>query len=173
MRKNVIIQEQGGVASEDRNWLDIEDQTRVELSSEDAAHPIESALKPDTAGMGWRASEPGVQTIRLHFDQPLAVRCVHLAFREQEQARTQEFLLRWSADNGRTYREIVRQQYSFSPGGGTFELEEYEADLAGMTELEITITPDISGGPALASLAELRLGGPDWAVASGSPPGPP
>jgi len=137
------------------SWLDLENTAQAELTSEDAAHPIESALKPGQ-GPGWRAAEPGRQTIRLLFDTPLRVKRVHLVFCEEEQARTQEFLLRWSSD-GRTYRDIVRQQYTFGPPANTREIEEYAVDLAGVAGLELTISPNISGGPACASLAELRL----------------
>jgi hypothetical protein len=36
-------------------------------------------------------------------------------FQEEQQARSQEFLVRWSPDGGQSYREIVRQQHNFSP----------------------------------------------------------
>jgi hypothetical protein len=71
--------------------------------------------------------------------------------------RTQQFVLRWSSNGGRSYREIVRQQYNFSPPGTTREREDYAVDLDGVTTLELNIVPDISGGPARASLAQLRL----------------
>ena len=108
-------------------------------------------------GSGWRASEPGQQTVRLLFDKPLRVNRVHLEFQEDAQPRTQEFLLRWSSDGGRSCREIVRQQYNFSPPDCVREVEDYTVDLPGATALEISIIPDISGGTARASMAELRL----------------
>jgi hypothetical protein len=37
------------------------------------------------------------------------------------------------------------------------ELEDYTVDLVGLTWLELSIIPDISGGEARASLARLRL----------------
>ena len=129
---------------------------QAELTSEDPSHPIESALKPGV-GSGWRASEPGQQTVRLLFDNPLQIKRVHLVFHEDEQQRTHEFVLRWSADGGRSCREIVRQQYNFSPPGNAREIEDYEVDLVGLTVLEISISPDMSGGSARASIAELRL----------------
>lgn len=155
MRKRIIPNLQDTIPA-DEDWLDLEGLAQVELTSEDASHPIESALKPG-AGPGWRASEPGQQTIRLLFDKPLRVRRVHLVFYEDEQQRTQELLLRWSSDEGRSYREIVRQQYNFSPPDSTREVEDYEVDLVGLTVLEISISPDIGGGVAKASIAELRL----------------
>jgi hypothetical protein len=156
VRKRIITQGTHGNVPPDEDWLDVENLARVELTSEDASHPIESALRPG-AGSSWRASEPGQQTVRLLFDQPLGVKRVHLVFHEDTQQRTHEFLLRWSSDGGRTYREIVRQQYNFSPPDNTREIEDYEVDLAGLTVLELRISPDISGGSARASIAELRL----------------
>jgi hypothetical protein len=158
MRKRIITHSTQGITPPDEDWLDLESSAQVELSSEDALHPIESALKSGMAS-GWRASEPGQQSVRLLFDKPLRVKRVHLVFHEDEQQRTQEFLLRWSSDGGRSYREIVRQQYNFSPPDNTREIEDYEVDLVGLTVLEIVISPDISGGPARASIAELRLSG--------------
>ncbi len=78
-------------------------------------------------------------------------------FHEDEQERTQEFVLRWSSDGGQSYREILRQQYNFSPPEAAPELEDYDIDLNGVTALELRIVPDISGGSARASLAQLRL----------------
>ena len=78
-------------------------------------------------------------------------------FQEGEQERTQEFVLRWSPNGGQSYREIVRQQYNFSPPEAAREVEDYNVDLDGVTALELKIVPDISGGSARASLAQLRL----------------
>lgn len=156
MRKHIITKGTQGVIPTDQNWLDLENLARAELTSEDVSHPIESALKPDV-GSGWRASEPGQQTVRLLFDKPLRVRRVLLVFEEDAQEHTQEFVLRWSSDHGKTYREIVRQQYNFSLPDTAREIEDYTVDLVGLTTLELSIVPDISGGSALASIAQLRL----------------
>jgi hypothetical protein len=82
---------------------------------------------------------------------------VKVVFCEDERARTQEFVLRWSADGGQSYREIVRQQYNFSTPDNASEVEEYKVELDGVTALELDIIPDISGGSAHASIAQLRL----------------
>ncbi len=66
-------------------------------------------------------------------------------------------MLRWSGDGGRSYREILRQQYTFSPPGATREVEDYVVNLHGVTVLELRIVPDISRGDARASLILLRL----------------
>jgi hypothetical protein len=95
--------------------------------------------------------------VRLLFDQPQKVRRMRLVFQELNQPRTQQFVLRWSPDGGQSYREVVRQQYNFSPPDTTSETEDYIVDLDGVTVLELNIVPDISGGPARAWLSELRL----------------
>ena len=99
----------------------------------------------------------GPQTIRLVFDQPQTLKCISLVFEENEIARTQEFVLGWSSDGGSTVREIVRQQWNFSPPGSIREVEEYQVQLSGVTVLELTIDPNISGGDARASLRNFRL----------------
>jgi hypothetical protein len=156
VRKQIINQEPQHVAPVDQGWLDLQSLAQVELTSEDAAYPIKAALIPN-AGSGWRAAQAGKQTIRLLFDELQRVRRIQLLFLEDQQARTQEFVLLWSPDGGQSYREIVRQQYNFSPPGMTREFEDYVVDLAGVTALELRIVPDISGGDARASVAQLRI----------------
>ena len=98
--------------------------TKLYETSEDKAHPIEGAFNL-TGDTGWRAPSTGEQTIRLRFDRPCDVRRIHLVFLEHEHQRTQEFLLRWSAGNEDSYRDVVRQQYTFSPPGNSREVEDY------------------------------------------------
>jgi hypothetical protein len=156
MRKRVIPQSSKEPSSADRGWLDLERVAQVEITSEDAAHPIDMALTTG-AGPGWRATEPGEQTIRLLLDQPQKLRRIYLVFDEDTQERTHEFVLRWSADCGQSYRQILRQQYTFSPPDTTREEEDYVVNLDGVTVLELRIVPDISGGDARASLTQVRL----------------
>ena len=137
-------------------WLDLEDMARVELTSEDPDHPIEAALVPQ-AGSGWVAAEPGRQRIRLVFHQPQQLRRIMLRFDEPRRERTQEFALRWSPDGGRSFEEIVRQQYTFSAAGATTEVEDFNVDLPSVTALELLINPDQGRGQARASLTEWRL----------------
>jgi hypothetical protein len=106
---------------------------------------------------GWRAADSGTQTVRLIFDQPQRLTRIALVFEETDTERTQEFVLRWSGDGGRSFREIVRQQWNFSPPDTVREVEEYQVDLSGVTVLELVIVPDISRGSARASLKSLRL----------------
>lgn len=151
-----IIGHRQEIASSEKEWLQVEDLAEVEISSEDAAHPIESALLPGGTS-GWRAAETGNQTIRLLFNQPQQLRRIWMNFEEPQIQRTQEYVLRWSSDNGQSFHDIVRQQWNFSPPSTTNEIEDHRVELPAVTMLELSIIPDISGGTAFASLAQMRL----------------
>ena len=157
MRKRIIspVQQESTSPVQD-DWLDLEKLTEVEISSEETAYPVEFALLPGQAS-GWRAAEPGKQTIRLLFTHPQQLRRIRLEFVESHTERTQEFVLNWSADGGQSFREIVRQQWNFSQQDASCELEDYRVDLPAVTVLELTIIPEISGKNAFASLAQLQL----------------
>ena len=156
MRKRIIPSAGEGAPPPGEDWLDLEEVAELEITSEDPAHPVESALL--TGGTsGWRASGPGEQTIRLLFAQPQPLHRVWLEFVEPAVERTQEFVLRWSSDGGQTFHEVVRQQWNFSPHGATRQTQDHRVELADVTILELSIIPDISGGTAHASLAQLRL----------------
>lgn len=139
-----------------QKWLDLESLAHVEFSSEDSSNPIECAFTPDTESI-WRAAKPGKQIIRLLFDKPQKINCIQLLFREEEQARTQEFMLRYFSDGGTNSQEILRQQFNFSPPGTCLQAEEYYVQLEGVTTLELTIIPDISGGNACASIVQWQI----------------
>ena len=155
MRKQVIRVPQIAPAW-DQGWLDLDKAASVEVTSEAENYPIESALLADEKG-GWRAAEPGSQTIRLIFDKPQRLRRIWLAFEDNEVIRTQEFVLRWSPHVGSPFREILRQQWNFSSPGGFREIEDYAVDLVDVGVLELIIVPDKSGGEARASLVKMRL----------------
>lgn len=156
MRKRIIAPVRQETALPAQDWLNVEALAEVEITSEDPAHPIESALLPGGAS-GWRAAGPGTQTIRLLFTSPQRLRRIWLSFVEARTERTQEYVVRWSADGGQSFREIARQQWNFSPHGATCETEDHHVELPAVTVLELSIIPDISGGSACASLAQLRL----------------
>ena len=138
------------------DWLDLERAATVEVTSEDKDFPIESSLSIEP-GQGWRAAQPGAQTIRLVFDEPQELKRISLVFEENDMTRTQEFVLRASSNPGGPFREIVRQQWNFSVPTSTREIEDYRVELSDVTVLELTIMPDISSGAAHASLKSLRL----------------
>jgi hypothetical protein len=156
MRKRLITPSPQDAAPRDEGWLDLNGAAVVEVTSEAKEHPVESALVSGEM-RGWRAADYGTQTIRLIFDEPQRLTRIALVFEETETARTQEFVLRWSGDGGRSFREIVRQQWNFSPPKTIREVEEYRVALSDVTVLELIVVPDISRGAARASLKRLRL----------------
>src|SRR5438552_18762342 len=156
MRKRVLTPTPPGIRPHDEGWLDLDRAASVEVTSEEKDYGIDSALVSGET-QGWRAASPGTQTIRLLFDQPQRLRRISLVFEETEAERTQEFVQRWSPDGGRSFREIVRQQWNFSPPKTIREVEEYRVELSNVTILELSIVPNTSGGPARASLKSLRL----------------
>ncbi len=137
-------------------WLDLEHIAQVQLTSEDPHYPIESALNRGS-GPGWRASGRGEQTIRLIFEPPQQLKRIRLHFLEVETARTQEFTLRWWPERNGRSREIVRQQWNFSPAGSTTEIEDFTVNLDRVSIVELTINPDLSRGEAVATLADWRM----------------
>lgn len=148
-------------------WLNIEDLARVEITSEDALFPIEHALAngvSNGASNGWRASAKGPQFIRLNFDNPTPIQRIQLDFVEKTDERCQEFAIyarSEGSDNDNELREIVRQQFTFSPGGSTEESEDYTVALSGVTCLELRIDPDRAHDPThsqhFATLQSLRI----------------
>ena len=158
MRKRQIHVAQSTSSPGEDPWLDVQRLATVEFTSEEAAHPVEAALLPTSSdNPGWWAAEPGPQILRLIFDSSQSLRRIRLCFVETGTPRTQEFVLRWSADGGLSFQELVRQQWNFSPTGATQEVEDYRVQLDGVNVLELVITPDVTGGEARASLAQWRL----------------
>jgi hypothetical protein len=155
MRKRLVTPTAERIRARGEGWLDIERTAMVEVTSEDKDFPVESVFVSGDA-RGWRAAAPGSQTIRLIFDHPQRLRCISLIFEAGEAQRTQEFVLRWSSDGG-SFKEIVRQQWNFSPPESICEVEEYQVELSNVSVLELVIKPDIGGGVARASLKNLRL----------------
>jgi hypothetical protein len=156
MRKRLIDTRPAESAEPRTDWLRLDQLATVEVSSEAPTHPVEGALLLDS-GTGWRAGQPGAQIVRLIFDSPQPIKRIWLRFTEPEVERAQEFVLRWSPDNGHTFHEIVRQQWNFNPQHAADEIEDYHVNLIGVTQVELHITPSRSGGSAVASLAQLRL----------------
>jgi hypothetical protein len=114
MRKRLITSVALFVPAPNESYLAVDRVASVEVTSEEKDYGFESALVAGESP-GWRASTPGTQTIRLVFDEPQELRRISLAFEENELKRTQEFVLRWSLDGGGSFREIIRQQWNFSP----------------------------------------------------------
>src|SRR5688572_14354122 len=116
MRKQIIPSKPDAAMASNKGWLPLEQLAMVEITSEDPAHPVESALLP-SLGEGWRAATLGTQLLRLCFDTPQRLQHIRLHFVETQIERTQEFVLRYRRDNDQLLYEIVRQQWNFNPNG--------------------------------------------------------
>jgi hypothetical protein len=158
MRKSIVSPSAVATPPISELWRDLERIARVEISSEDDQFPIEHALgKKETTG--WRAAGIGPQLIRLHFDEPMNIKRLRLHFVDKTAERSQEFAV--FAGSGSELKEVVRQQWTFSPYGSTEEIEDYTVNLSGITTLEVRIDPDRSHDPKqskeYASLQSLKL----------------
>jgi hypothetical protein len=139
--------------------LDIESLARVLVSSEEHDHPVDFAFdgRGGPGATRWIAAETGEQTLIVAFDQPHAVRAIRLEVEEPDVARTQELQVALSTDGGETYREIVRQEYTFSPPGTTLEQERWSVETAGVTHLRVVIRPDKGSAACRATVTTLAI----------------
>ncbi|HJY84311.1 MAG TPA: hypothetical protein VKK81_24905 [Candidatus Binatia bacterium] len=142
-----------------REEKDIVALATVLVTSESADHPIDNVF--DTwrgpGGSRWVAAEPGEQVLILAFDATQTIRRVSLEVEELKVSRTQELELSVSSDGGQTYRELRRQEYTFSPPGTTFEREDWAVTAEGITHLQLRIKPDKGGKPCRATLTSLAI----------------
>ena len=136
-------------------WIDLLSLATAELCSEDPAFPFENALEPGGT-KGFRAGMPGVQSIRLTFDHPRTIRKIRLEFEEKTLSRSQEFALLVTHVDG-SKREIVRQQWSFSPGGSSEEIEEYTVEEENVLSLELIVDPGRHDNNVFVTLKTLRM----------------
>ena len=105
----------------------------------------------------WTAECSGEQTIEIRFRQPTVVSHLRVTCSESAHSRTQEMTIWASLHRGEQHREILRQQFNFSPDGATQEVEEYALHLEAVSAIQVRIVPSIDGRPAVARVKELRL----------------
>jgi F5/8 type C domain len=137
----------------------IADVATVQVTSEQPEHPIDHAFdtRRGPGGSRWVADAPGEQSVTLVFDRPQTIREVRIEVEELEVSRTQELALSLSSDGGRTYRELVRQEFNFSPSGTTFERECWTVPALAVTHVRLEIKPDKGGRIGRATLTSLTL----------------
>ena len=61
-----------------------------------------------------------------------------------------------STDGGQSYRQVLVQEYTFSPRGATFQREDLRLELHDLSQLRLTIVPN-KHGSGVATLTSLRL----------------
>ena len=138
---------------------DISAVATVLVSSEDPRHPIDHAFdgQRGPGASRWIAAQSGEQTLILAFDTPQTIRKILIEIEEPEITRTQEMAVSVSQDGGQTYRELVRQEYNFSPPGTTLEHEEWSIKADAISHLQLKIKPDKGGKAGRATLTTLAL----------------
>ena len=156
MRKTILGHEANCATLPSNEWFGAEAIAGIAVTSEADGAPVENVLYSD-GETGWHAGMPGPQIIQITFAGPTNIRHIQLVFRESQLARTQEFTVSCTVAGGER-REVIRQQWTFSPHGSTEEVEDYGVKLDDAVVLELAINPDISKGGAHASLFRLRIG---------------
>jgi hypothetical protein len=139
--------------------IDIAGCATIAYSSEDPTHPIENLLDGlfGPGGTRWIGARPDTaEHIVVEFDRPQTISQLVYEVEETMRERTQEVRVEASDDGGRAYRQILVQEYNFSPRGATFQREEQRFDLRRITHLLFMIFPNKSGSGA-ASLTTLCL----------------
>jgi hypothetical protein len=105
----------------------------------------------------WISARPDtVEHIVVEFDPPQAIGRLVYEVEEAIRERTQEVRVEVSEDGGRTYRQILVQEYTFSPRGATYQCEEQRFNLDQVSHLRFTIVPN-KNGSGTATLTALRL----------------
>ena len=133
----------------------------VQASSEADGHPLLLAFD-EGVGPGatyWKAGDQGEQTVTVTFREPCALERVTLEVEEREIARTQEVQVAFSTDGGLTYREVLRQEFTFSPGGATWEQENWRVQLDDVTNVRLVIKPDKGRQDVYATITSFQLWG--------------
>jgi hypothetical protein len=139
--------------------IDIAGGATIAYSSEDPAHPVED-LFDGRSGPGatrWMSARPDtLEQIVVEFDHPQTISRLVYEVEEAIRERTQEIRVEVSEDGGRTYRQILVQEYTFSPRGATYQREEQRFNLRQVTHLRLTIVPN-KNGAGTATITAIRL----------------
>src|SRR4029453_1849241 len=131
---------------EDIEWLDLDEVAEVTIVSGGRRMLRSSGI--------WSMDAPGEQMIEIRFHEPKYVSHPRLISSEIEQERTQEITVWASLNRGEQHRELLRQQFNFSPNGATEEIEEYPPGLWAVSAIQLRGVPNIDGRRAVA-----RIGG--------------
>jgi hypothetical protein len=95
--------------------------------------------------------------IEIRFHHPTSVSRLRVVSSEVEQLRTHEMTMWASVHRGARHREVLRQQFTFSPNGATEKSKKYTLQLEDMSTIQLRIVQSIDGRPAVARVSELRV----------------
>ncbi len=139
--------------------IDIGNCATIIYSSESPAHPVEHLLDSHhgPGATRWLSARSDVtEQIVLEFDKPQTISLLVYEVEERTRERTQEVRLEVSEDAGQTFRQVLVQEYTFSPAGATYQREEQRLNLHQISHLRLMIVPNKSGS-GTATLTSLRL----------------
>jgi hypothetical protein len=108
-------------------------------------------------GTRWIAAADGEQTLMLVFDTPQTIREISVETEEPQVTRTQVLCISLSDDGGQTYRERIRQEFTFSPPNTSVEHEEWSMPAQRVTHLRVAIRPDKGNAAGRATLTSLTI----------------
>jgi len=162
LRKHIISNASQATATETAltpDGMHVPALATVLVTSESPDHPVDYLFDghDGPGGTRWIASADGEQTLIVAFDTPQTIREVALETEEPSASRTQVLTLSLSQDGGQTYREVLRQEFNFSPPGTTFERERWSVPAARVTHLRVAIQPHKGGAPCRATLTSLTI----------------
>jgi hypothetical protein len=153
------LEAEAATSGRDAGEIDIAGHATIAYSSEDPAHPVEHMLdgRSGPGATRWMSARPDTtEHIVIEFDRPRSISRI-LYEVETMQQRTQEVRVEVSEDGGQSYRQILVQEYNFSPrGGATYQRGEQRFNLPQVTHLRLTIVPNKSGSGTV-TLTRLRL----------------
>jgi hypothetical protein len=138
--------------------IDIVSCATIAYSSEHPAHPAEHMLdgRSGPGATRWMSARPDtVEHIVVEFDQPQTISRLVYEVEEAVRERTQEVRVEVSEGGSGAYRQILVQEYTFSPRGATYQREELRFNLH-VSHLRLTIVPNKSGS-GTATLTSLCL----------------
>ena len=139
--------------------IDLAADAVLSYASEHPDHPVENIIdhQDGPPGTRWEAAAADTpQVLSIEFDEPRSIARLHYEVAETTAERTQEVRFEASTDGGQSYRQVLVQEYNFSPGGATFQSEDLTLNLSGLTHLRLTIVPNKQGS-GRATLTSLRL----------------
>lgn len=153
MRKKIIAPPRDRVVVS--GDIDLEQVATVLVTSESPEFPVDNAFIDSEKS--WIAGQPGEQTLILEFDSPQNFQQIRLEIEELETSRCQELAIAISSDGGNNYRELLRQEYYFSPPETTEQRETWTVEARQITHLRLWILPEKNKVPCRAKVRYLGL----------------
>jgi F5/8 type C domain len=153
------LEADGATSARAADEVDIASCATIAYSSENPAHPVEYLLdgRSGPGATRWISARPDMtEQIVVEFDQPQTISRLVYEVEEAVRERTQEVRVEVSEDAGRTYRQILVQEYTFSPEGATYQREDQRLNFRQVSHLRVTIVPN-KNGSGTATLTSLRL----------------